>query len=157
MNEQARTLIETLALTRLDGEGGYFRRFHTFYSESHQESGSTILYLMTHRDFSRMHRLKSDEVWVFLDGSPMEMLTLDSDGSHALTTLGRASDGRCPIATVKAGQWQASRPIEAEGWSLCAATMVPAWDEATFTLAAEEDLAPYVTCPHLSRFIGGGR
>lgn len=154
MNEQVRALIENLALTRLDGEGGYFRRVHTFYSESHKESGSTILYLMTHADFSRMHRLKSDEVWVFLDGSPMEQLTLDSDGSHTLTTLGRAGDGLCPIAAVKGGLWQASRPIEVNGWSLCAATMVPAWDEEGFTLACEADLAPYLDCSHLARFIG---
>jgi len=157
MNEQALTLIEQLGLARLDGEGGFFRRFHTFYSESHKESGSTILYLMTGTDFSRMHRLASDEVWIFLDGSPVEQLTLAPDLSHSLSILGRASDGMSPMATVKAGFWQASRPIETDGWSLCAATMVPAWDAESFTLAEATDLARYGNCPHLSRFVQEAR
>ncbi len=157
MNEEVQALVENLGLKPLDGEGGFFRRVHTFYSDSHKESGSTILYLMTWDNFSRLHRLASDEVWFFLDGSAVEQLTLTSDGSYSLSVLGRASEGMSVATTVKAGVWQASRPIEADRWSLCAATMVPAWDEEHFALAREADLVRWEHCPHLARFLGEGR
>lgn len=153
LNERARTLIENLGLEPLAGEGGFFRRVHTFYSETEEASGSTILYLMTHADFSGFHRLLSDEVWCHLEGSDVEQLTIDEDGSYALTVLGRASGGRVPVTTVRSRVWQASRPIDEGGWALCAATMVPPWSEGHFTLADAQLIASWAHCPHLSRFI----
>lgn len=154
LSERAQALVEMLGLSPLEGEGGFFARFHTFHGEDGKVSGSTILYMMTHTDYSRFHCLTSDEVWCHLEGSPVEQLTLESDGSHTLTLLGRASEGAVPVTTVRAGSWQASRPIGEEGWALCSATMVPAWSEEGFLLADDHSLAPWAHCPHLDRFLG---
>ncbi len=157
MREQVEALIENLGLEALEGEGGYFRRIHTFYSEQGNPSGSTILYLMTHDDFSTLHRLDSDEVWYLLEGSDVEQLTIAEDGSYELAILGRAGEGKAASAVVRAGLWQASRPVEEGGWSLCAAMMVPPWNEEGFALADEALIASWDSCPHLSRFVKDGQ
>lgn len=153
LNGRAHALVDGLGLSPLEGEGGFFARVHTFCGDDGKVSGSTILYLMTHADYSRFHRLTSDEVWYHLEGSPVEQLTLEDNGSYTLTVLGRASEGRVPVATVRAGSWQASRPIGEEGWALCAATMMPAWSEGGFALVDHHSLAPWAHCPHLGRFV----
>lgn len=155
LSERAEALVEMLGLSPLEGEGGFFARVHTFYGEDGEASGSTILYLMTHADFSALHRLCSDEVWCHLDGCAVEQLTIDDSGSCSLAVLGRATEGRMPVTTVPAGVWQASRPIEEGGWSLCSATMVPPWSEGGFSLADEGQIAAWAHCVHLGRFLKG--
>lgn len=153
MNEEARRLIAALSLEPLAGEGGFFRRVHTFFDESGAESGSTILYLMAGSEFSALHKLQSDEVWTFLEGDPVEQLTIDDTGKHSIVQLGKASEGKSPVSVVKAGHWQATKPITIDGWALCTATMVPPWDEKDFVLADQKLLDRLAQIDEVRRFI----
>lgn len=152
MNERAESLVKTLQLERLEGEGGYFRRIHTF-SEGGVELGSVILYLMTSSSFSSLHYLPSDEVWYFLEGSEAQQLVLYADQSHSVTILGPASKGLSPVVTVKGGCWQGTRPIDKGGWTLCATTMVPPFDGRTYRQGTKELVELYPECPLVKQFL----
>lgn len=153
MNEEVRHLIATLDLQPLAGEGGFFRRVHTFYDESNAEGGSMILYLMAGNEFSALHKLQSDEVWTFLEGDTVEQLTIDDEGEFTIVQLGKASEGKNPVSVVKARHWQATKPIASDGWALCTATMVPPWDERSFSLADQQLLDRLAQSDEARRFI----
>lgn len=52
-------------------------------------AGTAIYYLLEPNSFSEMHRLRSDEVFHFYLGDPVEMLQLYPDGSGRRVILGR--------------------------------------------------------------------
>lgn len=152
MNREAEKLIETLQLEKLAGEGGYFKRVYTF-SKDGIALGGTIYYLMTGQSFSSLHFLPTAEVWYFLEGSEAEQLVLYPDGTHSLTLLGRASEGRTPLVVVEGGCWQGTRPVQEDGWSLCATTMVPPYDGRTYKQGGGDLLKLYPDCPCLEAFL----
>src|SRR5690349_10672341 len=90
----ANEIINALQMKPLDAEGG-------FYVETHRapltveltvglaRSASTaIYYLLTDKTCSRLHRLRSDEIWHFYLGDPVEMLQLDERGHGQVIALG---------------------------------------------------------------------
>ena len=127
-------------------EGGRYRQVHrsgTVVEDLgrlvRRPALTAILFLLSRGEVSRWHRVLSDEVWHFHEGDPLELLVADADlavaGRHV---LGRASEGREPIAVVPAGSWQAARPLG--DLALVSCTVGPGFDFADFVLLAE--LAP---------------
>ena len=95
----AQQIIATLGLQPHPREGVYFvegyRSEESIFGEalpgrySGPRSISTaIYYLLTPDAFSEMHRLRSDEVFHFYLGDPMEMLQLRPDGTGEVVMLG---------------------------------------------------------------------
>src|SRR6202051_1934927 len=92
-------LKRMLGLQPLAAEGG-------FYAEAYRSNeklaaaclpdrycgercfGTAIYFLLTPESFSAMHRLKSDEVYHFYLGDPVETLVLRADGSGEVLALG---------------------------------------------------------------------
>ncbi|MGE4583149.1 MAG: cupin domain-containing protein [Sphaerochaeta sp.] len=146
-------LIAQLGLEPLAGEGGYFRRVHTFCDGEHA-LGSSIYYLITEQSFSSLHYLLTDEVWYFLEGSDIEQLVLHPDGSHSLTVLGHASAGKPTITVVGGGCWQATKLLKPEGWALCATTMCPPYEDGGYRQGTKDLIDLYPGCPRLSEFLG---
>ena len=94
--EQLKTV---LGLKPLPIEGGYFAE--TYRSTEIIPSGilparfggprsvgTGIYYLLTPDTFSALHRLRSDEIYHFYLGDPVELLQLWPDGSGRQVTLG---------------------------------------------------------------------
>ncbi|VWX58186.1 conserved hypothetical protein [Burkholderiales bacterium 8X] len=120
---RARRLIDTLGL-KPHPEGGWF--VETFRSPLRVQPAdgrparsalTTIYYLLEAHQFSRWHRVMSDEVWIHLEGAPLALWTSDA----ALRTppahlrLGPVDlHGTRPQHTVSAGLWQAARPLSAK-------------------------------------------
>lgn len=115
--------IKTFDLQPLEGEGGFFRRVHTF------SDGSVIYYALDEANFSFTHRLESDEVWFHLDGAAVTIVTIDPKGNEEEYLLDKSN----PIVVVPAHYWQSARTKNAA--ALCATTMSPEWKEEEFTLA----------------------
>jgi predicted cupin superfamily sugar epimerase/mannose-6-phosphate isomerase-like protein (cupin superfamily) len=110
-------------------------------------AGSAIVALETARDFSAMHRLKTDEVWHFYGGAPLEMLLLYPDGHGRILVLG--SDvlaGQLRQFTVPHGVWQGSAPARATRsasttpYSFVGTQLSPAFDYADFEIGYRDDL-----------------
>lgn len=149
MNAEARSLIDRLALEPLPHEGGFFRRTWTSRETlAHgRPAGSAIFFFLTESDFSALHRLTTDELWLFHSGDPVEHTQLLPQAKSARTvTLG--SDvlaGQAPQLIVPGGAWQGARLAPSfvgarRGWALLTCTMAPGWDEQEFILGQRAEL-----------------
>lgn len=114
----AAQVVEHLGLEYLDGEGVWFRLLWR------NDSGNAILGLLTPDDFSAMHRLREDELWVHVAGAPIDMLVLHEDGRIDNVSLGHGLEDRLH-ALVPAGAWQGSSTSGA--WALVTCSLAPAF------------------------------
>lgn len=102
---------------------------------------TAIYYLLEPGTFSALHRLRSDEVYHFYLGDPVEMLLLESDGRGRVLRLGSdLAAGLRPQAVVSSGVWQGSRLVSGGQWALLGTTMAPGYDIADFELGRREEL-----------------
>ena len=139
---RAAELIRELGLTP-HPEGGYFREIHRAARRVHpadcppRSALTTIYYLLPRGAHSRWHRLRSDEVWHFHEGDPLELLTLEP-GEDAVRRqlLGPVGATTVPVAVVPPGAWQAARSTGA--YSLVGCTVGPGFEFDDFRLLADE-------------------
>lgn len=148
----AADLIRLLRLER-HPEGGWFRRTYEGVDRLPAEClpprfggerpiATAILYLLEGCDFSAFHRLKSDEMWHFYEGSSLTLYTLQEGGTLNAATLGRnVHGGERFQAVVPAGCWFAARVNDPEGFALVGCTVAPGFDYTDFEMADREALA----------------
>ena len=150
MNTEAAQLISKLGLAPLPREGGFFATTWTSPQKGtgDRPTGSSILFLITEKEFSALHRLRTDELWHFHGGDPAELALLDPvTGSFLSMSLGPDVAGpHVPFAVAPAGVWQGARirpgaGAEGRGWTLFGCTLSPAWDEREFELGDREALS----------------
>ncbi len=140
---RAEELIATLGL-QPHPEGGWYAE--VFRSASTVQPGdargsrsalTTIYFLLTAGQTSRLHRVASDEVWHFYEGDPLELTIAPGDlSSLSQTTLGPVGPSSAPVFTVPAGCWQAARPQGA--YTLVGCTVAPGFDFADFEMLETE-------------------
>ena len=144
-------IIERLGLVPHLGEGGWFRE--TYRSPESVEShalparyrgdrsfGSAIFYLLAPGNCSVLHRLKSDEVWHFYLGDPVEMLLLGA-GSGEILTLGHGlEEGMRLQLAVPRGTWQGCRLRDGGRFALMGTTVSPGYDPGDFEAGSKEAL-----------------
>jgi mannose-6-phosphate isomerase-like protein (cupin superfamily) len=90
-----------------------------------------------------MHKLKTDELWHFHIGDPIELLLLHPDGRDEVVVLGvDVLAGQHPQFTVPAGVWMGARPIKAtpEAYGFFGTTMAPGFDYADFEPGYRDEL-----------------
>lgn len=128
-------VISALDLEYLEGEGVWIK---LLWRTAH---GNAIYGLLTPDDFSALHMLDEDEMWVHVAGAPVEMLILHHDGTHSTHVLGTdVEGGEEPAVRVPARAWQGSR--SRGDWSLVVCSLAPPF--SGFTLAGEDtDLGPW--------------
>lgn len=133
-------------------EGGYFSEvyrseetisencLHERYLVSHSVSTS-IYFLLKENDFSAFHRIKSDEIWHFYDGLPIQIYLIFPDGNFEIKKLGlNFEQNELPQVVIPKNIWFAARPISENGFSLVGCTVAPGFDFADFELAQRDDL-----------------
>jgi predicted cupin superfamily sugar epimerase len=145
-------LIKHFDLEPLPVEGGLFRRHYeaeeTIPShalperyDSHKLHSSAITYLHTAETRSLLHRLKTDEIYHFYNGDPVELVLLFPDGSFQTILLGHNySGGHVPFYAVPRGVWQGSALVPGGSWALLGMTMAPAYDVQDFELGVRDEL-----------------
>jgi hypothetical protein len=142
--EEIKTLLQ---LRPHEPEGGYYRRTYSNAGVVETPHGSrlaasAIYYLLEPGSFSEMHRLRSDEIFHFYLGDPVEMLHLYPDGRSALFTLGSdlAHDQQVQLV-VPAGTWQGCRLLEGGSVALLGCTVTPGFDFDDYESGVFADLA----------------
>jgi uncharacterized protein len=148
----AAEIIRMLDLKPLGIEGGYFRETYRCAEGLSAERlppryggprsfGTAIYYLITPTSFSRLHRLKSDEVYHFLLGDPVRILQLPPGGAAHEVILGPdIAAGQQLQAVVPAGVWQGSRLIDGGSFALLGVTVAPGFEYADFEAGDIEQL-----------------
>lgn len=146
-------LKRLLRLEPLDGEGGWFAE--TYRARQILPSGplgpdrpgprslaTAIYYLLTAETFSALHRLRSDEIFHFYLGDPVEMVQLAPDGGGRVVLLGTdLAAGMRPQILVPAGVWQGMKLVAGGRFALLGTTVSPGFDVADFELGRRETLA----------------
>ena len=149
----AKEVIHKLGLSPLPFEGGYFRQ--TFKNQdpgipakafgidakSDRKSSSAIYYLITPESFSALHRVKSDEMFHFYCGDPVEMVQIGTAGALSRVTMGSdIFQNQCPQVMVSRYTWQALRLVTGGDWALLGTTVSPGYEDEDFELGKRTDL-----------------
>jgi predicted cupin superfamily sugar epimerase len=147
MTDRATELVATLGLTP-HPEGGYYTEVHRSDVVVRPADGrgvraalTTIYFLLPAGAVSRWHRVRSDEVWHFYEGAPVELWIAPPSGSAMnRNRLGPLEGTQQPVLTVPADWWQAARSTGL--YSLVGCTVGPGFDYSDFALAADQPSAP---------------
>jgi predicted cupin superfamily sugar epimerase len=111
------------------------------YGAASRAAGTAIYYLLEPGNFSEMHRLRSDEVFHFYLGDPVEMLQLWPDGTGRRMLLGAdLAGGMLPQMVVPQGVWQGSRLVDGGRFALLGCTVSPGFDYADYETGTRAEL-----------------
>ena len=141
-NDRIQELVEKLQLLP-HPEGGFYKE--TYRSEQTTLNGSrnlmtSIYFLLTGTNFSRFHRIKSDEAWYFHEGTSLIVHELSENG-YSQTKLGLDfSKGEVPFHLVKSEVIFGSSVSEEEGYALVSCSVAPGFDFQDFELFETDTL-----------------
>lgn len=146
MTTDVSELVGILGLER-HVEGGWFREVWRAPGEVVPEgyggprSPATGIYFMLHPgEFSRWHRVRSDEVWLWHRGGPLRMRLggsgerPDEDGAVEKVLGAGIERGERPQVVVPGGVWQSAEPAGDEP-VLVTCVVAPGFDFEDFTMA----------------------
>lgn len=131
MEHRAAALVRSLALAP-HPEGGHYREIfrspHAVAAGGEGRAALTAIhFLLAAGEFSRWHRLRSDEVWVHLEGEGIRLHLFDAAaGELREARLGAAAGGGVALQVIPAGTWQAAEP--AGGYGLAACLVAPGFE-----------------------------
>ena len=142
--------IEKLDLSH-HPEGGYYRetyRSKTSYEfrkspvfSGNRAYATAIYYLLTENERSRLHRIKSDEIWFHHTGSsPLTVYLFHDVGFMSTFTLDHATgtfQGIVPANTWFGARLESPSP---EAYTLASCVVSPGFDFSDFTLADRNSL-----------------
>lgn len=148
----AQDIIRALDLRPHPKEGGFFRETYRCddkissclsprYGQGQRALSSAIYYLLTPQTFSCMHRLKSDEVFHFYLGDPVQMLWLHEDGCSETVILGNdILKGQSLQVIVPKGVWQGAFLMDGGTFALLGTTVSPGFDYTDYEEGCRESL-----------------
>ncbi|MBU0994456.1 MAG: cupin domain-containing protein [Proteobacteria bacterium] len=144
--------IKTLHLTA-HPEGGFFRETYradiTLSREAlpgrygGKRTASTAIYFLLESDqVSVFHRIRSDELWHFYHGSPLDIHMIEKNGAYRTARLGPDhSKGERFQIVVNHGIWMAATVVADHSYTLTGCTVSPGFEFSDFELADREILA----------------
>ena len=148
----AQKIIDMYRLVPLTDEGGYYRE--TYRSKEFLSANklpgryigdrsyySSIYYLLTSETKSLVHRIKSDEVFHFYSGYPVEMLQLYPEGDGKTITLGNSIiDGDEFQLRVSNGVWMGMQLKPGGEYALMGTSVSPGFEFDDLELASRDIL-----------------
>ena len=144
---RARALIRYYNMSVIPHEGAWFAPRWVAKeraSNAAKAAGSAILAVMTRRDFSAMHRLRTDETWHFYGGDAADLLVLHPGGRVERVRFGAdVLAGEVPQLTVPAGAWMGARPAAGAGeaaYSFFGCTLAPGFDPGDYEPGYRDEL-----------------
>lgn len=133
-------------------EGGYFNEYYRCketipqnclperYKNKHT-FGTAIYFLITSTDFSKFHRLKSDEIWHFYAGSGLRIHTLTPEKGYKYIDLGPdIENGESFAVLIPANTWFAATVKDDNSYTFFGCTVAPGFDFDDFEMAEREKL-----------------
>jgi uncharacterized protein len=133
-------------------EGGYYRETYRCPEklprtalaaryDSARAAGTAIYYVLTAETYSRLHRLRSDEIYHFYLGDPVTMLHLCPDGTTRELVLGsNILRGELSQVVIPRDVWQGSFVCPGGRFALLGATVAPGFDFADYEAGERADL-----------------
>ncbi|MFP7656427.1 cupin domain-containing protein [Chryseobacterium proteolyticum] len=136
----SKKLVETLKLEP-HPEGGYYKETYrseqtlTLKEGSVRNVSTAIYYMLENENKSAFHRIKSDELWFFHQGEPLEIVFIKDGEFHTILLGNSLENGEVPQVRIEAGLWFAAKISSGTGYSLVSCTVAPGFDFLDFELA----------------------
>jgi predicted cupin superfamily sugar epimerase len=148
-------LIENLQL-KPHPEGGFYKETYRCKQKTPTQQGernvsTAIYYLLENEDKSHFHRIKSDELWFFHQGKPLEIFSIQQNKLIVILLGNNLEKGEVPQAVIPANTWFASHIKNEVGFTLVSCTVAPGFDFSDFEMAKRESLVNQF--PHLKDII----
>lgn len=133
-------------------EGGWFKEVYRSEEEIKKEHlpasfdgprhhSSSIYFLLTSDTFSALHRIKSDELWHFYDGSAVTIHMIDQKGNYSTARLGRdVEQGAVFQFAVPAGVWFGVTVDDGDSFTLVGCTVAPGFHFDDFELGKRAEM-----------------
>lgn len=132
-------------------EGGYYKETYrsagtipggALPGHGGDRSYSTgIYFLLPESSTSKLHRIKSDEIWHFYLGGPLTIVQISPGGKVEKVTLGQdIKSGHKVQYTVPAGYWFGAYPNPGSNYSFVGCTVAPGFDFTDFEMGSREQL-----------------
>lgn len=159
----AEEVIKKLELQPLPDEGGYYRQTYKsdvglpanifgIRSDLMRHISTAIYFLETPDGFSALHRIKSDEVYHFYAGDPVEMIQIDDSGRLSRFELGSdILNNQSPQVLAPKGVWQASKLKAGGRWALMGTTVAPGFEFEDFELGDRDRMLQQF--PQLGQYV----
>ena len=142
--QDTRTIIDALHLEP-HPEGGFYKEMYRsdivvndFKASVNKSAHTSIYYLLSGKDFSAWHRIKSDETWYFHLGC--DVLIYFFDENKLLRTLQVGMASKNLQATIPAHTWFAAKPLSENAFCLLSCAVAPGFEFDDFEIARREDL-----------------
>ena len=133
-------------------EGGFFKE--TYRSEviiqrehlperfsGERNISTSIYYLLENKQCSKLHRIKSDEMWHFYDGSGLIIFVINEKGNLSENRLGlNHEEGESPQVLIKAGDWFGAKVNKPDSYCLTGCTVSPGFHFEDFEMGNRKDL-----------------
>lgn len=119
-------------------EGGYYKEVFRsdknviIDGEARGAICTTIYFLLPAQTFSALHKIRGEEQWFFLNGSPLNIYEFKPDGTLQVTELSVDNPWHC----INPDNWFASRPAHANGYCLVCCVVAPGFNFDEFKLAS---------------------
>jgi uncharacterized protein len=133
-------------------EGGYYREVYRSNDFVHKKNlpdryssfrsfSTSIYFLLESSEFSSFHRLKSDEIWHFYEGSAISIMIIFPDGGFRKTVLGiNPEENQVYQAVIPQGCWFAAHVKDSDSFSLVGCTVSPGFDFEDFEIGRKNIL-----------------
>ena len=96
---------------------------------------TAILFLLRRGDYSRLHRIRQDEIWHFHLGGALRLVCISPEGKVEERRLGtNVGQGELLQSVVKAGDFFGATPAPEADFALVGCTVAPGFDFADFEL-----------------------
>ena len=149
MDVKAKYYIDKLKLIS-HPEGGYYREIYRSGEyinleglpkryKSKRVFSTSIYFLLQGKQVSKFHRLKSDEVWHFYDGSQVIIYLLNNNMERIIMGKDIAEGNKFQF-TVEKNNWFAAELINKKSFALLGCSVSPGFDFNDFELAEKKYL-----------------
>lgn len=102
---------------------------------------TSIYFMLRSEDISKMHRLKSDELWYFHSGASVRIYIIDHEGKKHVKFLGpKPENGESFCVRIPAGNIFAAEVTKANTHSLMSCVVAPGFDFDDFEMFEKDDL-----------------
>ncbi len=133
-------------------EGGYFKEIYRSAELINNDNlpgryigercfSTSIYFLLNEKEKSKLHRLKSDEIWHFYTGTSLRIYIINHKGKLDIVKLGNNFDeGELLQVVIKAGNWFCAEVNDKSSFALIGCTVAPGFDFSDFELGDKTKL-----------------
>jgi uncharacterized protein len=145
MKPKAEDIIQLYRLRPLLIEGGDFREIYRSDTVLSTDLGprsayTHIYYLLKQGEMSKLHRMRSDELWHFYSGDPITIVDISPDGTLKEKILSSVfPDQRCEYLFHK-GHWFGAYLNPKSEWAFLGCTVSPGFEYTDFEVGNREQL-----------------